>query len=224
MEWCGRVKISAWRSRSVAVAAIAISVAPAFAEMQRGSYSYATLEQCVDAGQLGDALCANAVANAEAEFDEKAPRFSTRRECEARFGAGRCELGLAGAGGWSGKRQGIFFMPRQSGFRVTVRSEADMTVVPTMLGRELGFGARSILRLQTGRSGKFRQEAQPAWRNRGVAFGQPPGAPQNAGASRPLPPPPPFDPSFDCSSLLEPSADKPASTGCYPAPSNRLRR
>jgi uncharacterized protein YgiB involved in biofilm formation len=212
-----------FRSLSLGLLILAVQATAARAETPRGTYAYANLEQCRDGDRLGEALCTNAAANAEAEFDEKAPRFRTRKECEARFRAGRCELGIAGASGWSGQKQGIFFMPQQSGFQVTVRSQTDMTVLPSMRGDDLGFAPRSILKLQTSRSTRLRREAGQV-RGRGVAFGQPTGVEAPSGEAGPLPPPPVVDPNFDCSSLLEPSPGQPASSGCYPVPAARLRR
>jgi hypothetical protein len=212
-----------FRCLSLGVLILIVHAVAAGAETPRGTYAYANLEQCRDADKLGAELCANAAANAEAEFDEKAPRFRTRGECEARFRAGRCELGIAGASGWNGRKQGIFFMPQQSGFQITVRSQSDMTVLPSLRGGDLGFAPRSILKLQTSRSARLRREAAGQARGRGAAFGQSAGE-AAAGEAGPLPPPPVVDPNFDCASLLEPSAGQPASSGCYPVPAARLRK
>jgi uncharacterized protein YgiB involved in biofilm formation len=218
--------MTTWTWRSLPLLLVVLAAAtPADAETPRGSYFYVGLAQCIADQKLDENLCANAAANAEAEFDEKAPRFSTRQECDARFGPGKCELGLRGANGWSGKRGGVFFMPRQSGFRVTVHSQSDMTVLPSFSGRELGFAPRTILRLQTSRSGSMRREAgQRPNRGGAAAFGQPMGAETAGGPAGPLPPVPKLDPNFDCAALLEPSTDQPASSGCYPVPPGRLRR
>jgi uncharacterized protein YgiB involved in biofilm formation len=198
---------------------LALCASTAFGETPRGSYFYANRTQCIDDKKLDGTLCANAAANAEAEFDEKAPRFPTRHACEAAFGAGRCELGLAGTSGWSGEKRGVYFTPRQAGFRVTVRSQSDMTVLPSMSGRELGFAPRSILKLETSRSARFRREPGLAWAKRGGA-----GRAEPEGPAGPLPPPPVVDPGFDCSALLEPSAGQSAASGCFPVPAGRMRR
>jgi uncharacterized protein YgiB involved in biofilm formation len=174
---------------------------------------------------LSAELCTNAAANAQAEFEEKAPRFPSREACQRAFASAGCSVGFKGSDGWAGKKSGIFFTPRQSGFLVTVSSERDMTVVPYAAGASIGFSRRSILRKDTRIDPRIAAKARENWRARaasdagGAAYGvdtPPPGLGRGT-----LPPPPPVDPNFDCKSVLEPSARDSADTGCYLAPARR---
>jgi uncharacterized protein YgiB involved in biofilm formation len=93
---------------------VATSVA---ARVKSGQYSHSAEQNCILGGKLNAEQCANAAANAQAEFEEKAPRFPSREARERVFAAGGCNLGFKGAEGWAGKKAGICFSPRQAGFR-----------------------------------------------------------------------------------------------------------
>ena len=194
----------------------------ASAGVTHGHYSYGAERSCVSAGKLTAELCANAAANAQAEFDEKAPRFPTREACQRAFPGG-CSVAFKGSDGWAGKKSGIFFTPRQSGFQVNVSSERDMTVVPYASGVSIAFTRRSILHKDTRIDPRAAAQARESWRIRaaggGAAYGvdtPPPGMGRGAPA-----PQPPVDPNFDCKSVLEPGAAGSADTGCYLAPARR---
>ncbi len=77
------------------ITAMAFS-APLHAEMMRGAHEFATERHCAASGKLPADVCASAAANASAEFEEKAPRFSTREACQRVFRGG-CAIGLRGA-------------------------------------------------------------------------------------------------------------------------------
>ena len=47
--------------------------------------TYASVDECIIVKAFGETLCRNGFANARAEFEEKAPRFSTRQPCESAF-------------------------------------------------------------------------------------------------------------------------------------------
>ena len=66
---------------------------------------YFNAQVCRSAHALSDSECLQAYANAKAEFDEKAPRFVTRGECERHFQ--RCMIGdvLDGSAFSSARRQ-----------------------------------------------------------------------------------------------------------------------
>jgi uncharacterized protein YgiB involved in biofilm formation len=65
---------------------------------------------CVASGAYDASECRHAEHNAHAEFDEKAPRYSTRAACERRFA--RCMIGDIFAGG------GVDFIPTPRGFAI----------------------------------------------------------------------------------------------------------
>src|ERR1019366_8652508 len=74
------------------------------AQVKSGQYSYSAQQNCILGGKLNAEQCANAAANAQAEFEEKGPRFPSREACERVFAAGGCNLGFKGAEGWAGKK------------------------------------------------------------------------------------------------------------------------
>ena len=84
---------------SRAAAAVLTLAGPLFvlpaaaAQFNRGSFQYASAQQCESDHKISAEFCANAEANARAEFDEKAPRFASREACEQAFGHGKCSLG-----------------------------------------------------------------------------------------------------------------------------------
>ncbi len=189
------------------------------AESLHGQYSFGTERSCVASGKLPREQCANAAANAQAEFEEKAPRFPTREACARSFPRSGCSIGFSGADGWAGKKSGLYFAPRQTGFRISGR---DLSVVPYVEGPYIPFSRRTIVRKEIGINAQRAREARKNWRPQapgdGVGgFGVETPAPGSGG---PLPPPPPVDPNFDCASVLEPSALNPE-TGCYLAPRRR---
>ncbi len=187
------------------------------AQVKSGQYSYGSEQSCILGGKLKAEQCANAVANAQAEFEEKAPRFPSREACERAFTSKGCSVGFIGAEGWAGKKSGIYFSPRQTGFRVLVSSPLDMTVTPFALGPRISFSPRSILRKDTRINPEIAHNARDSWRAPPAAavgsFGV--ATPATAGDSNA---PPPVDPNFDCASVLEPNARDHAETGCYLAP------
>jgi hypothetical protein len=194
-------------------------------EITHGQFSFGDERSCSTSGKLSGELCANAAANARSEFEEKAPRFPMREACERAFGGGGCSLGFSGAAGWAGKKSGVYFSPRQAGFRILVSPKLGMIVVPYVAGKVIGFSSRTILRKDTHIDLKTARQAREAWR-----FGPPsskaPGqgvvgldSPSAGGNHDALPPPPPVDPNFDCAAVLEAGSD--ATTGCYLAPRPR---
>lgn len=141
--------------------AAALAVSPALADPPRGAFTYKSLRDCQSDGKLSAEQCRHAASNAAAEFDEKSPRFASRGLCEAQFGRMGCSLSIASASGGAGKRDGVYFQPRQQGFRVTVRSAGDITVVP-LARRGGGYKPRTALRAQTERSRQVRIQTEQA--------------------------------------------------------------
>ena len=191
-------------------------------QITHGQFSFGDERSCSASGKLSAELCANAAANARSEFDEKSPRFPTRDGCEGVFGRGGCSLGFSGADGWAGKKSGVYFSPRQAGFRILVSPKHDMIVVPYVTGKVIGFSARTIVRRDTHIDLKTARQAREAWRFGSPSAGAPgQGAvgldnPSPVGNHDPPPPPPPVDPNFNCAAVLEAGSD--ATTGCYPVP------
>lgn len=215
-----------WMSRLSVCGLIIVSLGAggfAAAETRRGQYSYGAERSCASAGKLSAEYCANAAANAQAEFEEKAPRFPTRAACESAFASTGCSVGFKGSDGWEGKKAGVYFTPRMSGFQVTVSSEREITVTPYLNGAAIGFSRRSALHKDTRIDPHVAAQARDNWRARAAAGGAiyGVGAPPPGLGRGTLPPPPPVDPNFDCKSVLEPSAAGSADTGCYLAPARR---
>ncbi|HEY8067170.1 MAG TPA: DUF1190 domain-containing protein [Methylosinus sp.] len=190
------------------------------AETARGSFVFSSARNCATSGRFPAELCAFAEINAVAEFEEKAPRFPQRGLCERAYGAGGCSLGFLGADGWAGKKTAIYFSPRQRGFRITARSERDVTVTP--LAGDLRFATRSALR----RDASINPRAARAPMS-GAQGGAASGGGGEFGVSSPDgpagPPPPraPVDPDFDCAAFLEPTDKGDSASGCAPMRSRR---
>jgi hypothetical protein len=175
------------------------------------------------AGKFTSEQCANAAANSKAEFEEKAPRFPNREACEKLFPEPGCSLGFKGADGWAGKKSGIYFSPRQQGF-IVAPSGRDAVTTPFTGGPHIDFSPRSIAKKNASVNSAIGQKARESWRAEPAASPAK-GASQEFGLSNApagdrgaVPPPPPVDPNFDCSSFLEPAKDGQSGVGCYPAP------
>lgn len=195
----GAARIAAW--------ALCAALLTGVASAQLSGGVFANARACVDRGRLPAEICANADVNAAAEFDEKAPRFPNRGACEAVYHS--CAVGFHGAEGWAGRKGAIYFTPQRQGFRVTVKSPREASVIPVAPG--LTFSSRTAVR----RDVSIRANAAgSAARARPGAGGF--GVPTAEGARGPLPPPPAADPNFDCGAYLEPGSGDPA-TGCAPA-------
>jgi uncharacterized protein YgiB involved in biofilm formation len=184
---------------------------PGSAEVQRGSYQYYSADRCASAGKVPKEICKNAATNASAEFEEKAPHFSTRTACESAYGPGACAISLRQSGS-----RGVSFTPRQEGFRLVVRSGNDISAQP--IARGLEFSSRTAVRPAMSINPRL---AGLAARGRpgaaGVVFGS--SAPD--GVRGPLPPPVPFDPNFDCAAFVEPSSKGDVQSACAPIPGHR---
>lgn len=226
-KWMRPLKIRKALARFVASLCFLALAAPGegFAEAKRGQYAYGAEHSCVAAAKISAEQCANAAANAQASFEERAPRFPSRDACEKVFPQGGCSVGFSGGDGWAGKKSGVYFSPRQSGFRVTVNSDREISVVPFLAGPAIDFPARSALKRDTHIDFKTARQSRENWRANpsgasGAQFGV--ATPSGTGSPGALPPPPPLDPNFDCAAVLEPDARDSAATGCYPV--SALRR
>ncbi len=209
-----------FHSRYLYCAGLSLAMATSVAAQVRPvQYSYGGEQSCILGRKLSAEQCANAAANARAEFEEKALRFPSRDACQRVFAASGCELGFKGAEGWAGKKSGIYFSPRQAGFRVLMSSPRDATVTPFVLGPRINFSPRSILRKDTRIDPRTAHYTRDSWRGQAGAAAGTFGVDTPSTRGGLVPPPPTVDPNFDCASMLEPSARDHAETGCYLAPS-----
>lgn len=188
--------------------------------MLHGGFTYYSSEACATAGKFSRSVCAHAQANAEAEFEEKAPHFPTRAACERAYGRGQCALSLRASARISGARGGVSFTIRQQGFRIVARSDTDVTTTP--VARGLMFSARSALYRRTSIDPRAVARAAPhptgATASAQTSFGvsNPP-----AGAAGPMPPPVRYDPNFNCADYIDPATKGDPNAACAPAPEFR---
>ena len=178
-----------------------------------GGAVYLNAAACVSRGGRSKEFCAYAEKNAAAEFEEKAPRFDNRAACEAAL-HGPCAIGFSHSGDWTDRRHGVYFTPRQDGFRIVETYGRDPAVIP--VAGSLSFQSRSATRLDVSIS----PQASKYWDWGSRAANSPPetGVSSPDGPKGEIPPPPPVDPNFDCAAVLEPSARASAATACAPAP------
>lgn len=81
------------RSRYVALLAMGASALAltACGESETPAGVYTSVEQCIADKQFSDAECNKAFATAKDEHKKVAPKYASKTECEADFGAGKCE-------------------------------------------------------------------------------------------------------------------------------------
>jgi uncharacterized protein YgiB involved in biofilm formation len=130
---------------------------------------------CREAKALSDADYATAYANAKAEFDERAPRFSSRAECERFFR--RCMIGDIEGGG-----RRVAFTPQMQGFAIENGRERQVVPVAEGGGAEGLFQPRAVGRAEASAPAARRAEAQEAWK-RMIASPAPSFGPGEAGAA-----------------------------------------
>jgi hypothetical protein len=138
--------------RLLLAAFLLVEPAPTFADASR---VYSDADACRSAHALDDAECLTAYANAKAEFDEKAPRFPTRSDCQRHFE--RCMIAEIGP-------RGVTFMPAMRGFRID--SGRQRRVAPVAEGGEAAalFQPRAVDRVDSFVSPARRAQAQDAWK------------------------------------------------------------
>jgi uncharacterized protein YgiB involved in biofilm formation len=167
---------------------------------QARSVVYATQRACEAAELLTQDECRNAFRNAAAEFDDNAPQFQSRSDCEGHFG--RCMISFARSPTRAGS---VRFAPQMRGVEIQVRSGRDKVAVPLLTSQHpvVTFSGRPVTRLQDGRSARQQQQAQARWED----F-----------LSRPAEPAPGSDiPAFD---EAEPSGE--GEVPSFPVPKHRL--
>ncbi|MGA9602147.1 MAG: DUF1190 domain-containing protein [Methylocystis sp.] len=181
-----------------------------------GGAVYLNAAACVSRGGRSPQLCGYAEKNAAAEFEEKAPRFATRAACESALRR-PCAIGFSHASAWSERQHGLYFTPRQDGFRLMEISGREPTVIP--VSGSLAFRPRPATRLDVSISPQASRYWN--WSSRAAEPGGEFGVSSPDGPKGEVPPPPPVDPNFDCAAVLEPSARASAATACALAPVHR---
>jgi uncharacterized protein YgiB involved in biofilm formation len=144
---------------------------------------------CRTAKALSESECETAYVNAKAEFDEKAPRFVSRAECERHFR--RCMIGDIARGG----RQ-VTFIPQMHGFSVELKRERQ--VVPVAEGAATAglFQSRPIGRADHSVNAAKTATAQQIWKAMiaspaaATPFGEDTNPPATAGPMQTYPLPP----------------------------------
>jgi uncharacterized protein YgiB involved in biofilm formation len=132
-----------------------VSAAPLLGGQRQVFYDAAA---CRGAKVLSDGDCATAYANAKAEFDEKAPRFLSRAECERYFR--RCMVGDVERGG-----RRVTFTPQMRGFAIEPGRKRQ--VVPVADGGDAAglFQPRPVDRADVSVSAGKTAAAQQAWKS-----------------------------------------------------------
>jgi uncharacterized protein YgiB involved in biofilm formation len=155
------------------VALLAALLSSAYATAAEKKQIFATQQACEHSGLLDPAECKYAFLNADAELDEKAPRFASRSECAREFK--RCVIAGIGEVGRNGKISGVSFQPGMRAVEVSVRDGSDKNVRPILeMGDIPGLGARTVLRQYVDRSPARRAQAQARWRQLEAQKNQPP--------------------------------------------------
>jgi uncharacterized protein YgiB involved in biofilm formation len=118
---------------------------------------YITSRACETDSLLSAEHCRNAFANAEAEFNDRAPIFSDQEVCERQFS--RCVISFAEPP----NPKALRYSPAMSGVQVTVNADLDRTVVPILDGSHptVSFSRRTVMSRQDGRSRARQPDAEP---------------------------------------------------------------
>ncbi len=200
--------VHAWGSTALTLATAMFVLAPEPGQAQVGT-EYGSRSACERAARLTAEQCANAFANAQAEWDEAMPRFPKREECAKRFG--RCQIADMRRGRPS-------FQPVMD--KVTVLNRgSNVTVVPVAPASTRGvatFSERSVLQKRTERSERKQAEAQKRWEAHWAAAEAAGAAPPDETATQGFTPEKPeaFDPNWQ----------KQEGVRTYPAPAHRVRK
>jgi uncharacterized protein YgiB involved in biofilm formation len=80
--------------------------------------AYASVEECVKAGQQDEAVCKSEFAKAQKLHEEVAPRYNSARDCNSDFGYNRCYRSRSALGGsiWLPFMVGYLLAPRGGRF------------------------------------------------------------------------------------------------------------
>jgi hypothetical protein len=141
MQWC---QASHFRA-AIALSSLAL-FAPSVQAKPRSAV-YVTSRACETDGLLSAEQCRNAFANAEAEFNDRAPIFADKEACERQFP--RCAISFAEPP----NPKALRYSPAMKGVQVTVDADRDRTVVPVLEGSHSGvnFNRRTVVSRQDSR-------------------------------------------------------------------------
>jgi uncharacterized protein YgiB involved in biofilm formation len=142
----------------------ASSVSNVTGQTQPGQITYTTQTICENAKLLSLQDCKNAFVNANAELDEKAPRFSNRSECEHYFRY--CIIGDIRGDSVHGKaKPRVSFIPALRAIVISGHSRGDRRVLPLVEGGKGGslFQSRAVAETDSMESGEKTRRAQAAW-------------------------------------------------------------
>jgi hypothetical protein len=149
-----------WYQASGFRAAIALSslalLAPSVQAKPRSAV-YITNRACETDGLLSAEQCRNAFANAEAEFNDRAPIFADKEACERQFP--RCAISFAEPP----NPKALRYSPAMKGVQVTVDADLDRTVIPVLEGSHptVNFNRRTVLSRQDSRTRARQPDAEP---------------------------------------------------------------
>lgn len=118
-----------WIPVVVPLLASGLVAGTAAAQEVPAAMTFAGLAECATSGRLPGAQCGVAFRNARAEYEEKAPRYRGRADCQRAHGI--CVAQLAGgAGGRGMERAAQVFVPAFRGMRISPGKDGMASVVP----------------------------------------------------------------------------------------------
>jgi uncharacterized protein YgiB involved in biofilm formation len=138
------------RSKSIALlcmaaAPIALSGCDDNSKKQASVGSFATAAECRASGTFTDEQCEAAQRDALGQYEQRAPRYTSREDCETAHGAAACTPRESHGQSW--------FMPALTGFmvgRMLSGGGAAMPAAPLFSGPSGGFATTSCDRIQRG--------------------------------------------------------------------------
>jgi uncharacterized protein YgiB involved in biofilm formation len=148
----------------------ALSVSNVTGQTRPGGMTYTTQAICEIQGLLSLQDCKIAFVKANAELDEKAPRFDKRSECERHFR--HCMIGDLHGGSLGGKaKPRVSFMPALRAILISGGSSGDRRVLPLVEGGEgeTLFESRAVSGADTMESAEKTRRARVAWARRQTA-------------------------------------------------------
>lgn len=161
--------------RLAALAPALTFAAPSDLAAQAAGPVYERRDECVEAALLTPQQCEFAYRNARAEFEQRAPRYAARAQCERSHK--RCGAQLVATGGWETfGRGGATYVPRFRGVRITGSGEALRALPVVEGGGRIAFTGRSVSELQdkvAGRAAVIGQASVRGGRNAAKADAAP---------------------------------------------------
>lgn len=125
-----------------------LALAPADLAAQAVGQTYVRRDECIEAGKLSAEQCEFAYRNARAEFEQKAPRYASRAQCERAHK--RCGAQVTTTGGWDALARGggaASYVPRFVGIRVSGEGAAARALPIVEGSARIAFTARKVAAL-----------------------------------------------------------------------------